>query len=213
MSSFYTLPPGGNFPIGGGVVSGGGVKTGGDLRIGGTLGLPTDGRSYRDSIQHMGAHLLTMKPHEWSMMQEGAAQLLGAPGHPHWGEFNIKDRILKAGKHHYQNIMNAATAKNAVDHLNHDEGGGFYEALKHTYDTVAGSARKVGHWFNKYSPYVEKTADVLAQVPAFAPYADWAPALKEGIREVRGINDQVQGALDLTDQGMRFAEGAFGGGF
>lgn len=201
---------GGNlYTTGGSINSGGGVETGGAIHTGGAFpgtGLlkdtyqqfttPTDGRHPALNPELMYGHLLKMLPHEWEVMRHTAGELLGGKPHPFIGPMDIPDRTLQTGKHHYQNIINMAHPVMAARMLLHDQGGGFFDSLKHVFHTVTDNIRKVGSWFNKVSPHVATGLEVASHIPTFQPYADKGKKL---LGTATDINNRTQSALNVAD--------------
>lgn len=192
------MQAGGNINSGGGVNSGGGLvqdAQGLAKQVAGRFSRAVDGRHPSLNPELMYGHLLKMAPHEWEVMRHVAGELLGAGAHPFMGAMNLKNRVLQAGKEHYQHITNLASPVMAGRMLLHDQGGGFFDSLKHVFNESVNNVSKVGAWFDSASPYVATGLAVAEHIPSFQPYVADARNLHGTAMD---INEKAQAGVNLV---------------
>lgn len=122
----------------GGIISGGSAAGG---RLSGGVFLPNilnPKQAYH--------HALTLKPHQFEMHREIAAQILGAHPSPMWGKLVDKSDKMEAKPEDYENVVrmpNTHAAAKMIEAEN-GSGGGFWKAFRHS-GRIAHKVYKLGH--------------------------------------------------------------------
>lgn len=111
-------------------------------------------------------HVLAFTPHEFEGMKEAASQISANMPSQHWGKF-ITSRPVAAPQH-YRDILRTRDRIQLANLVRHDRGGGFLDAVRHTYRTLAQNLHRLHSKVSEHMPFARSIVSGLRHVPTLA---------------------------------------------